>query len=342
MTDPSTALPDLDFRLLNAYQHRFPTDRRPFAVIASELGCDETVVIDKLLHLQEGGLISRIGPVFRPNAIGVSTLAALAVPVDRLEAVAARVSAHAEINHNYEREHRYNLWFVATASSQARLQDVLHKIERESGCGPVLVLPLVEAYHIDLGFDLQKGSSRRTQGSMARCGDRPHAMRCEPLTETELELVSALQEGIPLTHAPYATLGLPEEQAISIINRWIAQGVIKRFGIVVKHHELGYRANAMVVWDVPDSAVGEAGQRIAASGTVTLCYRRPRRLPDWPYNLFCMVHGRDRDDVALQIEAISQSCGLADMRKDVLFSRRRFKQCGARYAPAREALDGRN
>lgn len=341
MTVPDITLPDLDFRLLNAYQHGFPTDRRPFAVIAEELGCDEAAVIGKLAQLQEVGFISRIGPVFRPNAIGASTLAALAVPAERLDAVAEMVSAHAEINHNYEREHRYNLWFVATAPDQARLEAVLQTIEREAECGPLLFLPLVEAYHIDLGFDLQDGSSHRRTETSPDSANRPSKPAGSvPLTAHEIHLVSALQEGIPLTRSPFAALGLPEEQAIGIIRRWISLGVIKRFGIVVRHHELGYRANAMVVWDLPDDAVNAAGRRIAASGKVTLCYRRPRRLPDWPYNLFCMVHGRDRGDVMAQIEEIARSCGLADVPREVLFSLRRFKQRGARYVPSREARHG--
>jgi DNA-binding Lrp family transcriptional regulator len=111
-------------------------------------------------------------------------------------------------------------------------------------------------------------------------------------------------------------------------------GLIRRFGVVVRHHELGYCANAMTVWDVPDDIVSDAGQRIATMPGVTLCYRRPRRRPDWPYNLFCMVHGRDRDAVAAAVDRITQDAGLAGLPRAVLFSRRRFKQRGARYAPA--------
>ena len=95
---------------------------------------------------------------------------------------------------------------------------------------------------------------------------------------------------------------------IAALRRLIDDGMIKRFGIVVRHRELGYRANAMVVWDVPDERVGEAGRTLAALPFVTLCYRRPRRPPDWPYNLFCMIHGRDRATVAGQIERATRSC----------------------------------
>ena len=99
-------------------------------------------------------MLSRVGPVFRTHAIGASTLAAMAVPEDRLEAVAAIVNSFAAVNHNYEREHRFNLWFVATAASDAELTEVLEGIEQLTNI-KVMPLPMLEDYHIDLGFTLQ-------------------------------------------------------------------------------------------------------------------------------------------------------------------------------------------
>jgi DNA-binding Lrp family transcriptional regulator len=111
----------------------------------------------------------------------------------------------------------------------------------------------------------------------------------------------------------------------------IDAGIIKRLGVVVRHHELGYRANAMVVWDVPDARVEQIGRRLGDIDCVTLCYQRPRRLPDWPYNLFSMVHGQDRDDVLACIGRLVEALGLGDIPHAVLFSGRRFKQRGACY-----------
>jgi DNA-binding Lrp family transcriptional regulator len=130
-----------------------------------------------------------------------------------------------------------------------------------------------------------------------------------------------------------------EKEALAIIARWCEQGVIRRFGIIVRHHELGFRANAMVVWDVPDDVVSMVGRNIAASGRVTLCYRRPRQLPHWPYNLFCMIHGKDREEVEAHISSLSTICALDTYPHATLFSQRRFKQCGARYqSPADEKI----
>ncbi len=147
-------LTPLEKRLLNDFQDGLPLSPRPFADIARRVGSDEQAVLQALRGLQDNGLISRVGPVFRPNGVGASTLAAMAVPVERLEEVAALVSEYPEVNHNYEREHSLNLWFVATAPDRERLQSVLREIETRSGL-EVVDLPMVEDYFINLGFPLQ-------------------------------------------------------------------------------------------------------------------------------------------------------------------------------------------
>lgn len=157
-------------------------------------------------------------------------------------------------------------------------------------------------------------------------------------------LLRAIADGLPLTARPYAAVaawvGLAEDEVIRRLGRLIEGEIVKRLGIVVRHRELGYRANAMAVWDVPDAEVAEVGRRVAAYPFVTLCYQRPRRQPAWPYNLFCMIHGKDRATVQGQIALLNADAGLARYANAVLFSRRRFKQRGARFesspAPARE------
>lgn len=141
-------------RLLNDYQRDFPLEPRPYARIGAELGISEDAVLTALRQCRDDGTVSRVGAVVRPNAVGVSTLAAMAVPGVRLHEVAAIVSARLEVNHNYEREHELNLWFVATAPDAAQLAACLAAIERDSGL-TVVRLPLEADYHIDLGFALQ-------------------------------------------------------------------------------------------------------------------------------------------------------------------------------------------
>jgi len=308
------------FRLLNSWQRGFPLVPRPFAEIATACGLDEDEVITRFGQLKLRGLIDRIGPVFRPNTVGASTLAAMAVPPERLQAVARQVSSHAGVNHNYERENRTNLWFVATAQSDAALQWMLACIEHETGL-PVLRLPLLEEFHIDLGFDLEDHSVPR----------EPQPGPVAPLSEPDRRLAARVAEGLPLEPRPFAAYALPEAEVIATLQRWLDSGVIRRIGAVVRHRRLGYEANAMVVWDVPDEKGGDDGRRLAADPAVTLCYRRARALPDWPYNLYCMVHGRERAAVTQTIERLCTQHGMGKYPRAVLFSTRCFSQRVARY-----------
>lgn len=144
----------LEKELLDGFQREFPLTPRPYRAIAERLGCDEDTVLDLLARMKEAGLITRVGPVFAPHRAGASTLAAMAVPPERLHEVAALVSEYDEVNHNYEREHGFNLWFVLAAPSAERVAEVLDEIASRTGI-PAMDLPLEEAFHIDLGFPLQ-------------------------------------------------------------------------------------------------------------------------------------------------------------------------------------------
>jgi DNA-binding Lrp family transcriptional regulator len=324
----------LDFRLVNEFQREFPLVSEPYAVIARKVGASRDAVLEAFAKLRGFGAISRIGAVFRPNAIGASTLAAMAVPADRLNTVARYVSEFREVNHNYEREHQLNLWFVVAAPEAVRLKQVLASIERTTGLD-VISLPLVEEFHIDLGFDLRgEGVKRVSGGAPPRVTIGPSGQR----------LVAALQEGLELVPRPYAVLaaraGLAESEVIETLAKWQTLGLVRRFGVVVRHHELGFGANAMCVWDVPDAEVHALGEALAAEAAVTLCYRRTRVLPQWRYNLYCMLHGRERAEVVGALADIAARHRLGAYPDDVLFSVRRFKQTGAKYAEVEASRHG--
>lgn len=144
----------LEQYLLNNFQHDFPLSSKPFNEIAESLNIEPEVVIATFKKLQASGAISRVGPVIKPNIIGASVLAALAVPEDELLETANLISTYPEVNHNYEREHEFNLWFVITATDQLHLNSIMDDIIESTGF-PLLRLPLLDAYHIDLGFELK-------------------------------------------------------------------------------------------------------------------------------------------------------------------------------------------
>ncbi len=155
------------------------------------------------------------------------------------------------------------------------------------------------------------------------------------LTEKDYQLIASIQDGLPLVSHPYAEigrqLGMGEGEVICRISEMRKKGIIKRMGVVVRHRELGYTANAMVVWDVPDERLDEVGALLGSRRCITLCYQRPRRLPEWPYNLFCMIHGLSRSAVLASIEQMVSELELEEINHQVLFSGRRFKQRGGHY-----------
>ena len=155
------------------------------------------------------------------------------------------------------------------------------------------------------------------------------------LSTQDHALVKALQHGLPLTERPFASValqvGMEERAVIQRIEQFEKEGLVKRTGVIVRHHELGFRSNAMVVWDVEDTHVDQVGAWLGSQEQVSLCYRRPRHPPHWPYNLFCMLHGQERAQIRARIHALRKHPALEAVPYALLFSTRRFKQRGARY-----------
>ena len=321
--------------LLNGWQRGFPLCERPYAELARATGLSQAEVMQTLRDALADGRVSRIGGVFAPGAGGAALLVAMAAPAARVEAVAARVSAHPGVNHNYLREHRLNLWFVMTGGDAAAVESGVAVLERACDL-PALRLPLLRPYRVDLGFDLNAdpGSDLRAapvEGVQHPAPSDPAAIA--PIAADAWPLARCAEAGLPVTERPYAAwaeqIGWSEAQITARLQAWLDAGQLKRFGVVVRHHELGWAANAMVVWDVPDAAIDARGQSLARQPGVTLAYRRARA-DGWPYGLYAMVHGTRRDDVAAAIERVTGAAGLTPYPRAVLFSTRRFKQTGAR------------
>ena len=319
----------LDRRLIDAYQRGFPVCEKPFAEIASRLHCRANEVLGRLADLQRRGVVRRTGPVFAPGWIGASTLAAMAVPQARLDSVAEWVNRYRAVGQSCEREHEFNLWFVLTTPNAGELYETIADIRRRTGLD---VLDLREERVYDIGLELPRWPRQPSRHCPAPRGVRSHE-RGPKLDAFDRRLAEAVRDGLPLTARPYAELaariGHSEAQVMERLRRLLCEGVIARMGVVVRHHELGYHANAMVVLDVPRARADIVGERLARVSRVVLRTRRP---PVWSYNLHCMLRGRNRDEVGDRVDEVL-SCAVGGFRRTVLFSRRRFLEHDARYAP---------
>lgn len=318
--------------LLNGWQRDFPRVAEPFVPVADSLGLDVPELLARWQALQSGGALSRVGGVFAAQAGGAALLSALQVPEARLEAVADRVSAHPGVNHNYRREHAWNLWFVMTGADAVAVEAAMVELEADTGLR-ALRLPMLRPYRIDLGFDLR--------AAHAAAGGALDAEQPVPaVAASDRPLAACVEAGLPLVPRPYdvwaARTGRPLDEVLDTLDTWLAQGTLRRFGAIVRHHEFGVRANAMTVFDVPDAAVDACGLALARQPGVTLAYQRARDA-GWHYNLYCMVHGRDREAVRALIDQATQAAGLGDVPREILFSNHRYKQTGARRFSSRPA-----
>jgi len=154
------------------------------------------------------------------------------------------------------------------------------------------------------------------------------------LDDTDRRLIQATQAGLPLSARPYHAiaeqLGVDAGDVMQRMQRMLDMGIIRRIGAVPNHYALGYRANGMTVWDVADERIDELGARVGQLEFVTHCYQRPRHLPDWPYNLFAMVHGKTREEVEAKARIIAEVLGEASCGTDILYSTRILKKTGLR------------
>ena len=350
MTDATRELDEIDALLLDRYQSGFPVEERPFEVIARETPYSADVLFERLQSHVDSGLVRRIGPVLDPSAIGASTLAALRVHEEAFAEVADVVNEFPEVTHNYRRDNEWNMWFVVTASSSNRLNDVLTDIERRTGYDP-LSLPKLRQYCLDLQFpvvaDRTEGMTEMEStgsGKTASAGPAKSEGATTPserrntdrqLTPQECEVLERIQDGFAISEMPYRTvasaLDVDVTTVLSTIRRLLDDGFVKRVGIVINHHAAGFTSNCMLAWRVPSEEIDEVGERASNQPYVTKCYRRVDRPDrDWSYSLFTMLHGREESAVSEWINELANDIVQSPGVK--LETVERLKQTGTQYS----------
>ncbi|TKR27673.1 siroheme decarboxylase subunit beta [Natronomonas salsuginis] len=333
--DWRTDIDSVDAALIDGYQSGFPTVERPFRGVGESLGIDESEALERVTRLREAGIFRRFGAVLNPPVIGASTLAAVRAPEDRFEDVAATINEYRQVNHNYRRDHEWNMWFVVTAGSLDTRDRIIAEIEDRTDCS-VLVLPMLTDFYIDLEFPVVNGDrfARESIDSTAVTATRISETATADLSALDRRLLLEIQDGFPLSATPYRDIaeeiGAPVGNVLTAIEGLLENGCIKRIGCVVNHVVTGFDANCMVVWDVPDAELDRLGETVGELPYVTLCYHRPRRpAQGWRYNLFTMIHGRESEVVDEKIDELAAEYLPFDHER--LYSTETLKQTGARY-----------
>jgi DNA-binding Lrp family transcriptional regulator len=334
--DWRSRIDEVDARLIDEYQSDFPVAERPFRQVAADLGVTEDEAFERVRRLREDlKVFRRFGAVLNPPVIGSSTLAAVQAPDDRFDEVAEVINGYQQVNHNYRRDHAWNMWFVVTAGSRERRDEILAEIEAETGC-EVLNLPMLTDYYIDLEFPVVNGDrfARESLTETAVDATRISEDARGDLTPLEADLLLAIQGGFPLSPTPYRDvaeeIGADVDDVLAAVERLLGDGCIKRIGCIVNHVVTGFDNNCMVVWNVPDDELDDRGLEVGALPYVTLCYHRPRRPEqDWEYNLFTMIHGREAEAVNEKIDELASD--YLPVEHERLYSTATLKQTGAQY-----------
>jgi len=323
----------VDRRLLDILQRDWPLNARPFAAIGETLGLSEEEVLARLRRLKVPGkraLIRRIGAIFDTTALGYkSTLIAMQVPRDAIERVAAAVNHQPGVSHNYQRDHAWNLWFTLAVPPDEDLETTVEALVKETGGYPYRLFPALRVFKIGVQLDMESGDpSPVVTPQQSRVPAAP--------TARDRAFIRELQEDIDLIPEPFAPLaerlGASQEEVLRWLQESKAAGWLRRFAAILDQRQAGYVANGMAVWRVPEDCIERLATVAASLPQVSHCYQRPT-YPDWPYNLFTMIHARSKEDCRAIARRISQETGVSDYA--ILFSTREYKKERPKYfAPA--------
>jgi len=346
----SEDLGPVDRAIANAYQGGFPVTERPFGPAAEALrdrGIDvsEAELVERIERMDEDGILSRFGALINAEAIGgMATLVAMHAPEERFDEVAEQVNDFREVAHNYRREHPHlNMWFVLSVADEDRIPEVLGEIEDATG-QETYNLPKQQEFRVEAKFPVE-GALEDDSIDLSALGPDVTLTDREGLTPDELDLVMAVQGGLPITETPYADvadeIGKETAWVVETIKRFEREGKVRRVGVVPNHYALGYSENGMTVWNVPDDVVEEVGPAVASFDFVTHCYERPRHDGVWEYNVFAMTHGRSEAESDQRVEQVRERMAeywdVTDEDWDTLFSSEILKKTGIRMDERAEA-----
>ncbi|MFH1002775.1 MAG: Lrp/AsnC family transcriptional regulator [Chloroflexota bacterium] len=319
-------LNDTDKKLLNRVQGAFPLESQPYAAIGQGLGISGDEVIDRLARLKEAGIIRQIGPVLDARRLGYrSTLVAMRLAAERLEPATRYLVEHPGVSHAYQRDHHFNLWFTLAIPPGADPEAELARLAAPMAAETVVSLPARKMFKLQAYFDVAGDGGAARPGPAQR---PPH----NGLTQTDRAVINEVQQDLALVPAPFVAmagrLAITEADLLARCRSLLERGIIRRFGAAVNHRRAGFPANAMTCWIAPPERVDAAGRALAGLREVSHCYDR-QTSPQWPYNLFAMIHSQSQEACREIADEVSGRTGLGEYV--MLFSTRELKKTRVRY-----------
>ncbi len=314
--------------LLSRIQKKFPLVAKPFEAIASELGVSEDEVLKVLNDEKKANIIRQTSAIFDTKRLGYkSSLVAFKIAPDDISDAVKIINSHPGISHNYERNHDFNIWFTVAIAPDSKLglDKTLEILAKLTKAKDYIVLPTLKLFKINVKLDVAGSDAKKEEVKKVVHKDID-------LTPLHHQIIRYTQNDIAFVSEPFKhiidALGISYDEYFSNLAELQDAGVMRRFASILNHRKAGFSANAMVVWDIPEEIGEEMGQRAAAYSAVSHCYLRPK-YPNWPYNLFSMVHGKTKEET----DGI-----VAEMAKEItnngympLYSSKEFKKVRIEY-----------
>ena len=325
-----TSMDNLDKEILNEIQWSFPLVTRPFDSIAKKFNSTPEIIKKRLNNLKEIGVLRQLSAIFDTRKLGyTSSLVAMEIEADKLEYVASQINRHPGVSHNYERDHQFNLWFTLAVPPGTDLNTEIDKFNVLQGIIKVRMLPTLQLFKIGVKLDLVDEKKH----DIAPTEEKKEIknIKFEP-TEQDKDFIRELQKNMEIIDEPFvnaaSNLGLTENELFEKLKYYEEIGVMRRFAAILRHRQIGFTANGMIVWKVPEDKISEVGEKLGSFPQVSHCYERPT-YPDWPYNVFSMIHCKTQDEAHDVAKTIQDQIHVDDY--DILFSTREFKKTRVEY-----------
>jgi len=320
----------MDKEILNEIQWTFPLVSQPYHEIAKKFDVSVEDIKKRLTNLKKIGILRQLSAIFDTRRLGYkSSLVAMKIDPDKLDYVAQQINRHPGVSHNYERNHEFNLWFTLAVPPGLDLKTEVDKFSKLVGIQKIRLLPTIKLFKI--GVKLEMVDDKKHEVKPTEEKKKIQNVKFVP-TEEDKKFIRELQKDLEIVDKPFLNatqkLGLTEEQIFEKLRYYENIGVMRRFAAILRHRDVGFTANGMIVWEVPDERITEVGEKLGAFPQVSHCYQRPV-YKDWPYSVFSMIHCKSIDEAKNMAKEIQKEIQVDDYK--ILFSAREFKKTRVEY-----------
>ncbi|NDB31860.1 MAG: Lrp/AsnC family transcriptional regulator [Nitrososphaeria archaeon] len=320
----------LDKEILNEIQWSFPLVAEPYKALAEKFHITHEEMKNRITNLKSAGVLRQLSAIFDTRRLGYkSSLVAMAILPDKLDYVANQINRHPGVSHNYERNHEYNLWFTLATPPGSDLKTEVDKFSKLPGILKVRLLPTIKLFKIGVKLDMVDDKKKEIAPTEEK--KKINDIKFTP-TEDDKEFIRHLQKDLPVVDRPFLAsanaLGMTESQVFEKLQYYEEIGVMRRYAAILRHRDVGFTANGMIVWKVPEDKIEPVGEKLGAFPQISHCYQRPV-YADWPYNVFSMVHCKSVAEAEDMAKDIQKHIQVDDYR--ILFSSREFKKTRVEY-----------